>query len=151
MGLDQIRNLEELSRKAADKSQLAVDREKQQLHVLEQQSEELEQMNRDYQQGVVGCDGIPPRLLAHRRAFVSKLTVKLEDLTAQRETKRQVLSERMTEHRRKNAQHAAIESVAVRRTAEHELKAMRNEQKQLEDAHRGLRYQQDVEKERDNE
>jgi flagellar biosynthesis chaperone FliJ len=151
MGLDQIRNLEELSKKAADKSQAAVEQERRNLRVLEQQSEELGKMNRDYQQSVIGSDRITPQLLAHRRAFVTKLTVRLDDLSQQREAKRQTLNQRMTEHRRKNAQHAAIESVCKRQGAEHELNTQRSEQQQTEDAQRGLQHQQRVNKEQDHE
>ncbi|MFK7890291.1 MAG: hypothetical protein AB8B63_05705 [Granulosicoccus sp.] len=150
MDLNKIQNLEELSRKVAEKSQLAMKRGLQQLQQLDQQSDELNHINQEYQQVVVGDDRVTPRLLAMRRTFVSGLTDKLSEMSEERESLLGVLQQRVTEYREKTAQHAAIENVSLRRSKELEIGKQRQEQVQSEDAHRSLRHLHAMDGERNN-
>lgn len=151
MSLKQFEKLEELSRKAADKSYEVVDRERQDLRVLEQQSRELNAINREYQQSIVGKNAISPQLLAHRRIFVAKLTSKLEGLDQQRDQKRLELQQRMVEHRKQNAQHEAIDTVYKRLSSEHVRQSQRYEQQQMDDAYRSLNHQHKINRENNHE
>lgn len=151
MILQQFEKLEDLSQKATDKSYEAVERERQDLKVLEQQSQELSEINLGYQQSIVGKDAISPQLLAHRRVFVSKLTNKLQALAEQRDKKRLELQQLEAEHRKRNAQHEAIDSVYNRLANEQVKQAQRYEQQQMDDAHRSIRHQHMINRENNSE
>lgn len=139
MGLDQVKNLEALSKLAAENTLEAVEREKQRLHELDAQRRELGWIKQDYQTSVVGKDSIVPQMLAHRRSFVSKLASKLDELQVERDSRMQSLNQKIREHQHKTAEHSALDGIYQRQLKEHERKTERMEQAQMEDAHRGSR------------
>ena len=134
--------LEKLAGRRADQSRQLVEREKQQLLAIDQQNAQLHTINREYQQSSVGRDDIAPQLLAERRAFVERLTAKLDVLKLQREQKRQTLQTSMQKHQVHAAQHSAIELMNHKRVQELKMASNRQEMHQLEDAARGQYFQQ---------
>lgn len=142
MSSRQLGKLEELAGKRVDQSRDRVEYEKQQLRTIDQHRSELHAINREYQQGPVGQAEVAPQLLAHRRAFVEQLTRKLDELSLQREQKRQMVHTRMHEHQQRTAQHAAIELIHDKRVEQLELAMSRHEQQQLDEAARGQHLQQ---------
>jgi hypothetical protein len=141
MDLEQLKNLEQLSQMAVDRSQIVLEKDRQQLQLLDQHRDELSQLSRDYQQSIVGTEEVTPRMLAHRRAFVSKLTLKLSDMSEQRQNMVQTHRQRVVEHSEKNAQHSAIESVYERNSDQHDLILRQTEQRVVDDAQRSIRHQ----------
>ena len=76
---------------------------------------------------MVGNDEVAPQLLAHRRAFVSQLTQKLDELLAQKSLKQETVKQRAREHEQRSAQHTAIDLIHKQRTRELEQLRLRRE------------------------
>lgn len=149
MDSGRLEKLEELAGRRADKSRHSLELEQQKLQQLEHHSNELRSINQEYQQAPVGNSDVAPQQLAQRRAFVERLTEKLEELAEQREQKRQSVSAKAYEHQQHTAQHTAIEIVNTHRLEQASVIAQQRDQQQLDEIARGLHFEQnrkDVEK-----
>lgn len=137
MGSAQLARLEGLSEKRADQSRNSVDRSRAQLAQLEQHRDELKSITREYQKPPESGVMFTAKLLAHRRAFVTQLTEKLDALNQQREQQQQILNDQVNELRGRTAQSAAIGAIHQdRQNAEQEM-AARREQQQQDESSRG--------------
>ena len=128
MGSNQLANLESLSDKRATKSRVQLEKKKADLALLERQHHELSSVSREYQKASDSESLVAPTMLAHRRAFVSRLTEKIDVLTQKRTEQRQALTEKQKEHQLHSAQSAAISAVIDRRTREATMESARRDQ-----------------------
>ena len=145
MSSQQLSKLEALSQTRADKARDAVAKQRAKLSVIDRQHLELKTINREYQEGVVGQEAISPQLLAHRRAFVSALTVKLEELQHSRQQQNGKLQEQLVEQHQRTAQTSAIGTMVERQELQEASVAARREQAQLEESAQGLHHMRQVE------
>ena len=150
MSSQQLSKLEALSQTRADKASDAVAKQRAELSFLDRQHLELKAINREYQDGVVGQEAIAPQLLAHRRAFVAALTVKLDQLQQQRQQHDRKLTNKLVEQRQRTAQTAAIGTMVERQELHEADVAARREQVQLEESVQGLHQQRQNESEDDH-
>jgi len=134
MGSAQLAKLEGLSEKLADQSRKTVDRSRDRLAQLDQHRNELKSITREYQrtpeQGVM----FTSKLLAHRRAFVTQLTEKLDALNLQREQQQETLDEQVLELRDRTAQSSAIGAIQKARQRNELLATARVEQHEQDEA-----------------
>lgn len=140
MSSQQLSKLEALSQTRTDKASDAVAKQRARLSVIDRQHLELKAINREYQEGVVGQAAISPQLLAHRRAFVAALTVKLDELQHSRQQQDGKLQEKLVEQQQRTAQTAAIGTMVERRELQEAHVAARREQAQLEESVQGLHH-----------
>ena len=138
MGSAQLAKLEGLSEKRADQSRKTVDHSLHKIAQLDQQRNELKSITREYQkppeQGVM----FTAKLLAHRRAFVTQLTEKLDALNLQREEQQKILNGQVHELRDRTAQSAAIGAVHQARQSDEQVLAARREQQQQDESCRSV-------------
>ncbi|ASJ71777.1 hypothetical protein [Granulosicoccus antarcticus] len=147
MSSQQLSKLEALSQTRADQSSAAVAKKQAELKVIDRQHLELKAINREYQEGVIGQESISPQLLAHRRAFVASLTVKLDELKQKRQQQDHQLKATIVEQQQRTAQTAAIATIVERNELNEADVAARREQVQLEESAQSMKYlrQQDSE------
>lgn len=141
MSAKKLGKLEQLAGKRAEQSRVQLAHETQALHQIDSHHSELRAINTEYQQAMVGNDEVAPQLLAHRRAFVSQLTQKLDELLAQKSLKQETVKQRAREHEQRSAQHTAIDLIHKQRTRELEQLRLRREQQQLDESASQLYYQ----------
>lgn len=134
-----LAKLEQLSEEQADLSQRAVERHQRELQQVGRHHHELSTINSEYQNSVVGQDAVSPRLLAHRRAFVAQLSIKLDELKLQKHQKSLELKVRMQEHSEHAMQTAAIGTMVEREQARERIQELRLEQRQQDEASQGMR------------
>ena len=149
MSSQQLSKLEALSQTRADKARDAVAKQRAELSVIDRQHLELKAINREYQDGVVGQEAIAPQMLAHRRAFVAALTVKLDQLQQKRQQQDHKLKEKLVEQQQRTAQTAAIGTMVERHELREAHVAARREQVQLEESVQGLNHLHQLESEDD--
>ncbi|NND91566.1 MAG: hypothetical protein HKN42_11955 [Granulosicoccus sp.] len=135
MSAKNLARLEKLSEKRAVQSCHRVNRKRLEVDQLERQHDELSAINQEYQAPSVNGTALSPQILAHRRAFVTRLTEKLELLKTQKLQHHQQLQQDEDVHRQHEAQKAAIISVHGQRQAEEGLLAGRREQRLSDEAY----------------
>lgn len=134
-----LAKLEQLSEEQAELSQRVVERHRLELQQVGRHHQELSTINNEYQNSVVGQEAVSPRLLAHRRAFVAQLSLKLDELKVQKQQKAAELQERMQEHSEHTRQSAAIGTMVEREQERERTQESRLEQLQQDDASQGMR------------
>lgn len=140
MSSAKLAKLESLAEEQAENSEKVVERQRLELSQIDKHHSDLNRMNLDYQNGVVGVDGMSPQYLAHRRGFVSGLSTKLDMLKEQRNQKTQVFEESVRQSREHKARTAALGAlVGVRKLDEQQI-AARQEEKQQSDTLQALRH-----------
>lgn len=150
MKLDSLASLEALADKFANQSRVLVEREKKAIRQLDEHRDELKKINQEYQQAIVGRVDTTPQLLAHRRAFVDGLTEKLNELGFQRIKREEQFQQRMIEHRKRRAQHAALEVMRAKEQAKRSAAIARTEQISMEESQRVLQHSVNVVQENDH-
>lgn len=146
-----LSKLEALSQTRADKASNAVAKQRAKLSMIDRQHGELQAINREYQDDVVGRANISPQLLAHRRAFVAGLTVKLDELQHSRRQQDDRLKESLVEQHQRTAQTTAIGTMAERHELQEAEVAVRHEQAQLEESVQGLHQRRQAQSEADHD
>lgn len=141
MGSGQLAKLESLSEKRADQTRLRVNGKQRELDQLNRQRDELIAINHEYQKAPDTEVLVAPSMLAHRRAFVSRLAEQIDVLNTQRHQQRRVLEQHVQEHRTRSAQSAAIGAVRVSREREEKLVTERLEQSISDEAGRAISRQ----------
>lgn len=150
MKSDSLAALEELAEKFSDQSRMLVERERSAIRELDEHHCELVKLNREYQHSIVGRTDTTPQSLEHRRAFVSGLTSKLQELQFQRAQRYQQLEQRLVEHRKRNAQHAALEAMQQRAHSKRRATVARHEQLSMEESARSSRISEAKTQENDH-
>ena len=152
MSVKRLGKLEQLAGKRADQSRARLAQEEQALRQLQSYHTELRSINAEYQQATVGNESVTPQSLAHRRAFVSQLALKLDELSIQKAQKLETVEQRAHEHQQHAAQHAAIDTVHKQRVKQRGQSLARREQQQFDES-AGRQYVQNqiLSTERDNE
>lgn len=138
MGSAQLAKLEGLSEKRADKSRDSVDLSRNKLAQLDHARNELQTMTREYQATPEHGVMFTAKLLAHRRAFVTQLTEKLDALNLRRDEQQRILNEQVYELRDRTAQSAAIGSIQQAHLSSEKLNEARREQLQQDESFRGV-------------
>ena len=138
MGSAQLAKLEGLSEKRANQSRHSVGRSRNKLAQLDQHCSELKSITREYQTTPDSGVMFTAKLLAHRRAFVTQLTEKLDALNLQREEQQQILNEQEHELRDRTAQSAAIGAIHQEKQRVEHVHEARREQQQQDEAFRGV-------------
>lgn len=133
MGSSQLEKLEKLAGQRADASGLASRKQRDSLMLLEQQDNELSRIHQEYQTGIVGRSDVSPQLLAHRRAFVSRLSAKMEDLKQQKQQQKERLRQSAAEHLRHQSQRAALDLMAARQRSQDLRQQIKQEARQQND------------------
>ena len=149
MSSQQLSKLESLSQTRADKARDAVAKKRAELSVIDRQHRELKAINREYQDGIVGQEAVAPQVLAHRRAFVAVLTIKLDQLQQQRQHQDHKLKDKLVEQQQRTAQTAAIGTMVERHELRESEVVARREQVQLEESVHGLHHLRQLESEDD--
>lgn len=145
-----LEKLEALSVKQADQSRVAVEQQRAELQLMDQQHQDLKNINDEYQYGVVGADPIAPVMLAHRRAFVAQLSIRLDLLKEARVRNSELLQEKVDQHQQHAGQSAALATMAERERDVEKLAADRSEQRQQEDSLHALKLIQQAHEDGDN-
>ena len=149
MSSQQLSKLEALSQTRADKTRDAVLKQRAKLSLIDRQHLELKAINREYQEGVIGQEAVSPQLLAQRRAFVTALTLKLDELQHSRLQQDGMLQEKLVEQQQRTAQTAAIGTMVERHELQEAHVAARREQAQLDESSQALLRLRQLESEDD--
>ena len=136
MGSAQLSKLEILSEKRADRSRNSVNCSRNKLAQLDQHRSELKSITREYQTTPESGVMFTAKLLAHRRAFVTQLTEKVDALNLQRQQQQQILDEQVHELRDRTAQSAAIGAIYQEQQRVEQGREARREQQQQDEAFR---------------
>ena len=134
MSAKRLGKLEQLAGKRAEQSRVRLVQEKQALHQLDSYQTELRGINTEYQQALVGKEDVTPQSLAHRRAFVSQLACKIDELAVQKALKLETVEHCAREHQQHSAQHSAIDLVHTQREKERVQLLAKREQQQLDES-----------------
>ena len=140
MSSAKLSKLESLADAQAENSKAVVERQRLELSQIDKHHSDLKRINLDYQNGVVGVEGMSPQYLAHRRGFVSGLSSKLEMLQEQREQKTHVFTESVRESRKHSARTAALGALVEREKLDEKLSISRQEEKQQNDTLQAIHY-----------
>lgn len=139
MSSAKLAKLESLSEEQAEHSRDQVERQRLELSQLDGHHSDLKRINQEYQNGLVGLEGVSPQQLAHRRSFVSQLTRKLDVLHHERIQKKEMLKESIKEHHHQSAQTAALGSMVERETAKEAVSHARIQQVQENETSQSMR------------
>lgn len=139
MSSAKLAKLESLSEEQAEHSRDLVERQRLELSQLDNHHSDLKRINLEYQNSLIGLDGVSPQQLAHRRSFVSQLTRKLDVLHHERIQKKEKLQISIKEHQQQSAQTAALGSMADRATAKEAVNDARIQQTQENETAQSLR------------
>lgn len=101
--------LEKLASSRVELLRVVLMREIRQLEHITRHMTDLRSINKEYQQSIVGKSEIEPQHLAHRRAFVEKLSGKLEALNEDKTQMVKRIDEKSSELQYCSAQQSAIE------------------------------------------
>lgn len=140
MSSAKLAKLESLAEIQAENSKDTVERQRLELLRIEQHHSDLKRINIDYQNEVVGVEGLSPQYLAHRRGFVAELCSKLDVLAEERNMKTEVLEESIRESQQYHARQLALGALAERETLKEQLAMTRQAEKQQSDTLQALRY-----------
>lgn len=151
MSTAHLSRLESLSQTRADQTRGLVDRQREELSVMDQHQLELQRINRDYQDSLVGETPVAPQLLAQRRAFVAQLTQKLDLLSLERQKREQLLQCNLSRHQEQRAQTAAIGALVEKRQQQEQQSAMRLEQSAQDQAVQGGRHVSSMNREQEDD
>ncbi len=150
MSSAKLAKLESLSEEQAEHSRDLVERQRLELSQLDGHHSDLTRINLEYQNGLVGVEGVSPQQLAHRRTFVSQLTNKLEVLQHERVQKNKKLQGSIKEHQQQSAQSAALGTMVARETVKEAVRDARLEQSRQNETLQSLRQINKSRQEDDN-
>ncbi|MFK8077143.1 MAG: hypothetical protein AB8B84_11195 [Granulosicoccus sp.] len=139
MSSAKLAKLESLSEEQAEYSRDLVERQRAELSQLDSHHSDLKRINQEYQNAIVGVDGVSPQQLALRRSFVSQLTSKLDDLNQEKARKNVMLQESINDFHEQSAQTAAISSLVEREVAKESLSHARLLQMQENETTQSMR------------
>lgn len=139
MSSAKLAKLESLSEEQAEHSRDLVERQRRELSQLDSHHSDLNRINHEYQNGLVGMEGVSPQQLAHRRSFVSQLTRKLDVLHHERIQKKEMLQTSIHEHQQQRAQTAALGSMVEREAAKEVVRNSRSLQAQENETAQSMR------------
>ncbi len=146
-----LAKLESLSEEQAEQSRIDAEILRNEVQQLDLQHRNLKCINEEYQTSVVGSGSIAPQMLAHRRAFVTQLSRRLDVLKTECQRQGELLEDKQEIHQQHAAQTAAIGSMVEKeRDSEHYL-AMRHEQLQQDESGASVRQYQLSEADSNNE
>lgn len=146
-----LAKLESLSEEQADQSRIDAEILRNEVQQLDLQHRNLTCINQEYQSSLVGSDSVAPQMLAHRRAFVTQLSRRLDVLKTECQRQGELLEDKKVVHQQHAAQTAAIGSM-VEKERENELYlAMRLEQREQDESGASIRQFQLSEEGSNNE
>lgn len=139
MSSAKLAKLESLSEEQAEHSRERVERQRLELFQLDNHHKELKRINLEYQNALLGVEGVSPQHLAQRRSFVSQLTQRLDVLGNERIKMKETLQESLQAHREKTVQTAAIASMVEREVLKEDARVSRQQQLQENETAQSLR------------
>ena len=146
-----LAKLESLSEEQADQSRIDVEVLRIEVQQLDLQHRNLKCINEEYQTSLVGSASVAPQMLAHRRAFVTQLSRRLDVLKTECQRQSELLEDKKEIHQQHAAQTAAIGSMVETERESEDYLSMRHEQREQDESGASIRQFQLSEEGSDSE